>query len=380
MQDNKNFLISGLNPNEGGTGDFFSYLILINNKNNYNYHIIFPVNPIQSKNIFKKIYNFFIKKIFYKKDYNGFQVYNLFKKIKNIYNSEVILLHPQTLGYRIVLQLLKNNNKIKYYVLDNSFFCIRSYNYHSTQIECRKCLGFKESPFEDCMPFPISTDKELLLFRMKQINNYLNSITFYTQNKYQTKLLEFHFTKNINVKQIGMWTDSLNQLENYYPQNHDIFKRIVFHGSIHEAKGFKFITELAIRLPDIEIIIPIFPGHSFTNIPKNIIYKIMNWETGLKDLIETSYLTICPSLWSAANEAALIKSILIAPKVAVVDLEFGFNREISNDLITKLDKDIHKAVNQISNIMSNFEPTPFELRKNWLDEYYSKCDMESLFK
>ena len=176
-----------------------------------------------------------------------------------------------------------------------------------------------------------------------------------------------------------MWTESLNQLIYFYPKVRNYQKKIIFHGSMHPAKGYEFILELASILKDYEFIIPVFQGQTYFNKLNNIEYQILDWDNGLKDLIENSYLTICPSLWSSANEAALIKSILIAPKVAVVDLEYSFIKEIPNDLLLRLKLDTTSAANTITQFCNNFEPTPFEIRKGWFTQYIQKCKMERLF-
>ena len=127
----------------------------------------------------------------------------------------------------------------------------------------------------------------------------------------------------------------------------------VYHGACHLAKGLEYYIELAKLLPNYKFFVPSdqkdaekIIGRKIT--VNNIVFKHCSWETGLKDVVVNSRVTINPSLWSAPIEGALIKSIAYGQRVATVKSEFGYEREISEyvDLI-RLPLDTREAAKKL---------------------------------
>ncbi|MDX1959873.1 MAG: hypothetical protein SFU98_14980 [Leptospiraceae bacterium] len=383
----KKYIISGMKPGVGGTGDFVDYLLSINTNKKFNYELLTPDNKFSlPKNwILRKataLSRRIRKRLFYDNDWQIFENSVFYNKVSKIQDSDIILLHPQTLGFKILLNLIKNGNRIMYYVLDNSFFCVQSYNYHSNEQECLRCLGFQQTPFYDCNPFPVLTSRAKMLEHMKEFKELSKKIHFFTQNSNQLEMIKKHFGQDTNVETVGMWTKSLEMLKDKPKINitkRNIKPRIVYHASNIDPKGYSYFIELAKRLPQFEFVLPITPYSLITNFPSNLYSTIMTWENGLMDLIQNSELTICPSLWSAANEAALIKSILFAPKVAVIELLFGFEGTLPQSFLLRLNKNVTIGIEQIIEYFRNPIVNDPDEVDNWINLYKSNCQIDKLF-
>lgn len=343
------YVISGIGPGSCGVGRLMNSF-----KPRYQqlgYKIIHKRNPYSLKDFLKRreYFSLFCElflRILYK--------YIFLLRILLIRNCEIILIHPQTVGFSASMRLIKKNF-VTLYVMDNFFFCIQSYNYNlKTKIECLKCIG-KIDPDKECKPYPtienIKKAIEFLVFLQK----YSNLIKFYSQNELQKKLLKMHFNCEDNVKIIGMHQIdvNLNKNLNVLIQN-QVSKKydIVYHGSIHPAKGIIYFIDLAKNLPYLTFLIPeetckvkeIFNQ----NFPNNIFCIKTTWETGLKEYVKNAKLVINPSLWSAPIEGALIKSAMHNDNVATVLSKYGFESEfkgIKNHL--RLSNNVMIASNQI---------------------------------
>ena len=356
----KKYLISGLEPGEGGTGDFIDYLSILNNENQFGFEFITPKKILESS--------------LGNRDFYG--------TVSTISDADIILLHPQSLGFDVLISLVKNRNRIRYYVLDNSFFCIRSYNYHDKDIECFRCLEFNHKPYFDCDPFPNPIPKNETLEFMKQLRTLSSSIDFYSQNPKQTELLKLHFGQDTKITPIGIWTKTLEEID--LNERNDEFvsgekPKIVYHASTLDAKGFTYFLSLARLLPQYDFFLPVQNYFHIYDFPSNVYAVCMSWDTGLKELILKSDLVICPSLWSAANEAALIKSILLSAKTAVVSIDMGFEKVIPDSLVLKLSKD---PIEGSKKICSFFEKPKFNKNievSNWFQSYKKSCLLEKLF-
>ena len=146
----------------------------------------------------------------------------------------------------------------------------------------------------------------------------------------QQRLLQKNFGLDANVIVTGMNSD-FDVLTHHEQSNHLRKKTVVFHANPLAAKGVDWTIELAKQLPDFEFIFP-FDRNDLPEflIPKNCSFASMSWETGLKELISESEYVICPSLWSAPIEGALIKSIVFGNKVLVVDEISAFQNDLKS--------------------------------------------------
>ena len=189
----KKYLISGIPPSESGVG-YLMYLIEKLALDN-SFQVIYPkysnislrkllANPIK---LVYEVYKRFKCKVLFKQDIN------------TIKNSEIILIHPQTIGFNEFLSLIQTNTIIKWYVMDNSFFCIESYNVLNGK-ECINCLNDLDNCNSQCKPFPINYNKRVNLEYLKVLKKYASKILFYAQNSMQERLLKEFYGENINVR------------------------------------------------------------------------------------------------------------------------------------------------------------------------------------
>ena len=299
----------------------------------------------------KKYFNFLFEVLKRKLDNLIF-----FIKVLSIKNSRILLLHPQTIGFELFFKINKRN-KIYYYVMDNSFFCVRSYNVHPLQDkECLQCLDVLK-PLAECKPSPVSMSLNQNLKNLKRLKNESMSILFLSQNKNQKSLLKLHFGDSVKVRIIGMDTNEVHKKTTLNIKEFPSYD-IVFHGSSLIAKGILYFIELAINLPNYTFFIPdskenlakIF--NSF--LPNNVTCECVTWESGLLEIVQQAKLVVNPSLWSAPIEGALIKSSFFNDNVATVETKYGFENEVTfikNHI--RLSEDINESKNQIESFLVN---------------------------
>jgi len=331
----KKYLIAGMGPGTSGVGRLMSHLVPV--AENAGYKVIYlsyehflcqtdlakHICHIWQLTIRRIIKCVFILRIFF------------------IANADIIFIHPQSAGFGIFLRLCKKN-KVSLYVVDNSFFCMKSYNYNSqNNIECLRCLGRPGNHDAECAPFPkrMSSKKYVTyLLRFKELSNQIN---FLVQNELQKSLLREHFGGDVSCKIVGMNTGEIDNLPAKFIPYKNIYDfDLVYHGAAHPAKGMIYFLELARLLPEVVCVIPEskqkveeIVGHNISL--KNIQYIKCTWETGLKEIVSTSKIVINPSLWSAPIEGALLKSFAFNAHVATVKSDYGYEKEIA-DLMGQL--------------------------------------------
>ena len=283
--------------------------------------------------------------------YLGLLAFNM--KCYFMKSATVIVVHPQTIGFARLFRLIERNT-VSIYVVDNSFFCIRSYNTNPvSNTECLKCLN-SIVPDDLCQPFPVGMDKEENILFLKKLKEYSNSLTFLAQSDLQRQLLQEHFGVTANIRVIGMDTGEIEASRVKYLESINFVCQydIVFHGASIIAKGLLYVVELAEELPEYRFLVPdeIQKVRDVTNrpVPNNIICKKMTWETGLKHAVINARLVLNPSLWSATIEGALLKSAAFNKNVATIRTQFGYEAEIK--IITnhlRLDQDVKSAAQKI---------------------------------
>jgi len=366
----KKYLMSGIPAfSNGGVANLMRYLEKVAKINGY--EVVYPSH--NAKSIKKNILNplFVITELFNryvsKKSYAN--------KINQIRDSEVILIHPQTIKYKYFFRLIENNLKVKIYVMDNSFFCIKSYNILNGE-ECVKCLGSFDEIDCACKPFPVRyTKKENLLYLIKY-KDVSKKVFFYAQNVMQKKLLQEHFGGNINIEIIGLKTDELIDYGNEHPECAKKYD-IVYHGANHEAKGVDYTLILAKLLPQYTFFIP--SKLSYSDLPTNLTHRDLTWNNGLREIVQNAKLVLNPSLWSAPVEGALLKSIYYNGNVGVVETRYGFCNDIPDDAVLKLSKDVLIAKEQILTFLNSKKDFKHDSKK-WLNDFLqNECRINTLF-
>ena len=353
----KKYILSGIEPDDSGTGRLMQYLTADASSVNVTF-LFFPFYlrelraALFSKNI-KTIISYFRKAGIYLK------IWSLALPGFGNKENELILFHPQNLGYWKTLFFLRIfRGQISWYLLDSSFFCIRSYNHlQGETTPCLRCLGSSTSRATEfgCQPFPTRNWYAHQFFI--QIRSLVKSrnIKIIAQNKNQADLAKRHFgTGNIFVA--GLWTIDF-EAQGGLPatQTRDSYD-VVFHGHFHAAKGALWALELASKMPSYRFLFP-FPKEALPKEPSaNCFFENITWESGLHERVTMAKCVIVPSLWSAPIEGALIKSIFWAKKVAVVENESSYSSELPKKLVTSLSSDTSRAFLELENLLKAAPP------------------------
>ena len=365
----KHLIVTGVLPGDGGAGSFINY---IKNKNAKLFYV-----------------NYFSNNKFLNSVLNRFKIYDIISFLKSNYlifilknnniNKNIIFFHPQSIGYfnfKLLTKKLNQSkkNKMFLYVIDNSFFCVKSYNYlkENNAPSCFKCADNLNSYKNfNCKSFPLNSNKNN---RLSSLINYLvksEKIELCFQNILQFKIAKSIYGFNFKYKIVGLWTDEYNLFKNEINTKlNDTGFNIVYHGSAHEAKGFLWALELACNTPSLSFLFPI----NILNVPENY-HNLKNckfidcqWETGLKYYCEQADAVIVPSLWSACIESALIKSLLIAKRVIVVENKTAYYNEIPIALYYEIKYNIEEASEQIQKVIEN--PVIDNItRKKWFADF-----------
>ncbi len=368
----KTYIVSGIEPAKKGAGRFLNFFITEFQKIDKNVNIIFIKTPENKIVKFLKgtIFFEFLKELYY-------LIYRKFVRTNQIENASVIIFHPQSLGVKTTINLISRNDKIYFYVLDNFFFCIKSYNHlDNSYVPCFYCLkDIHESNAHNCKSSPnnVSFDDYKLL--NNSIIENINKITFLTQNTNQTKLLLTKYGKNAQVEQIGMNTGEISVDENVVTPDYFEYD-FLYHNTLNHAKGINYFVNLAQLMPDYTFVIP-YPkavveklcNAKLDNV--NLLFVPCSWETGLRELILKSRITIVPSLWSAPIEGSLLKSMFYANAVAVVKSEYSFSSEIPENLYIQLSENLQSTVLSLESFMKDYISQHFKA-KEWVISFLNQ--------
>jgi len=295
----------------------------------------------------------------------------------------LVVFHPQMLGVRETLTLLQRRatvGKITHlYLLDNFFFCLRSYNHLDHEYEpCFRCLGPGQginAAQTGCQPWPAADDFSTAFIAGVQSLARAGKIHFFAQNRGQIDLVHRHFGIDVEVTYAGLWcADWTSYIDAFSANGHaegdgsiePPAYDVVYHGSRDLAKGIGWVLAVAARTPELKYLIPIDRGAVNVNAPGNVTVAPMRWESGLHDAVRASKLALAPSLWSSPCEGALIKNIVIAKAPAVVDIPSAFSAEIPENVVLRLPRDPSTAATAVRQaIATGWRPNP-DARKAWV--------------
>jgi hypothetical protein len=359
LTGNSKYLVCGIPPHTGGTGKFLASLLP--SAERAGFRPIFPVEGVFSES--EQI------------------------RVASIRDSHVLVLHPQTLGFDCFQGLYNAGNKISMYVLDNSFFCIRSYNHRpSKRGECLDCVSNLSACHSSCQPTPMLVSREGNLDFLDWLHSVAHNIEFLCQTHHQAALLSAHFGGGLNCRVVGMKTNEFCDAPFANAQSARESQRfdVVLHAHVVAAKGIRYALDLAVQLPELSFLIPgdisevqrEAPG---TRIPSNITMRPLAWKTGLREAVCACSLVLCTSEWSAPVEGALLKSLEFNGSVAVLETRYGFEREIPDHLILKLPLDAVRAAQQIRAHMTQQSQDSREAAKQWTRRYRERVDLSAIF-
>lgn len=387
MPDNQlNYIISGIPPSKAGVGRVMEYLV---RQNHDEFSIIYPniYNPKKSLRyllVRKSYFTFFTE--FLKHAYSIIVHKSIFKwKIIHLKSKNVLLIHPQSIGCNNVIKLIENNNSY-IYLMDCSFFCVKSYNhFDKTYDSCLLCLGgnYEYAKMHNCKPFPRKYRLNDNIKFLEKINDLSNKMTFITQNHSQTKLIKKHYGDGIKVHEVGLFAKDFEEIIS----SDDIKKRssfdmfdFVFHGVATDVKGLSYVLNIASELKQYSFLIPasyekcekVLGDVNLNNDLLNVKFLDITWESGLKEYVMNSKVVLCPSLWSAPIEGALIKSFIFNGVVALVPASYSFVNDLPESIYCKLNvNDLNETTKILIELIEN-EMYRNDLREsahNWVEVF-----------
>lgn len=377
----KHYLISGLGPSHFGVGRLMSALVPRAVSRGYQVlhgPILRPaVSYVKNRDLYRiplDVAVWALAKLLFR------------IRVMAVRDAEVIAIHPQIIGWALFLRLCARN-RVTMYIVDNGFFCIRSYNHKNGQLEeSLDCLGDVDMCDPDCTPFPVRYTRSENIRYLKEFARYAGRLNFLVQNRSQGELLERHLGHGVSWRIVGMKTDEFD--EGLVVDNPDLgdppLADVVYHGISVEVKGVCYVLEMARRLPDISFLIPddrVRVEHipSCGEIPDNVHFREMTWESGLREQIARCRMVICPSLWSAPIEGALIKSLLFNGNVAVYNAVLSFQAELPDGLVACLDKDLERSARTLRAAL-DLPADKRESNRRWIRAFIDQMDMDAIFQ
>ncbi|MBD8192851.1 hypothetical protein IFR35_15605 [Pseudomonas fluorescens] len=376
----KKYLVSGLGVSEGGVGRLMRNLVT--QAEAAGFRTVARRTPLA------------IRRMLSQKNYIGVVLEILrraigpiqfFFKLQAIRNATVVFVHPQTVGFPEFLKLV-NRNRVYLYVMDNSFFCIRSYNLHpELESECIRCLQGPGQALPACQPFPIPMEKQKNIEYLEQFAAAADKIFFLAQNASQAKLLRSRFGAQTRIQVVGLDTGELVEATQTIPPaaNSDVCSyNLVFHGAPQLAKGLRYFVELAESLSEFSAFIPSSRLQCEQVLQRrisasNITFKACSWETGLMAAVQRCDLVVNPSLWSAPVEGALQKSIRYGGLVATVESQYGYEKEYEyNPNVIRLPRDV-AAASVI--LRAKFPSAVFPSRRDWSPSLTAQQEKINIF-
>lgn len=302
-----------------------------------------------------------------------------FKQLERKNSHHIVLLHPQFIGMKRTIRFIRNSPADIYlYILDNSFFCVRSYNHlPGTSKPCLECLGgnLQSQKINNCKPHPIRSNYALeYVTELKELVQK-GRVKLMAQCQSQSLLAKKQF--DVEVPVVGLWANDWNEVfdKQSLLNNKEETWDIVFHGFSEEAKGAYWLLELATYCPELNFLFP-FPKSwlhdKSTYRHKNCSFRYIKWETGLKEAIASARVVIVPSLWSAAVEGALVKSLVISNTVAVVYAEGAYSEELQEQLLIKLPSDVKQAAEVLKDVIKNQWQADEDIKEKWINEFEKK--------
>jgi glycosyltransferase involved in cell wall biosynthesis len=257
-------------------------------------------------------------------------------------DKEVVMLHPQTIGFPLFRQVMEARPHVWMYVLDAFVFCRRSYNcLPGETAPCLRCLGndgaaadqhgcrdwFGSGPFQQHFPAWVGSGRLRLM----------------AQCESHARLLRTHFGPGAVVKVVPLSVPDIAVPSSTLVRPVRARPLAVFHGSCQPAKGIVHVIALAKEMPDWDFLVPSDPKEylqhfgSMTDLPANLHFRRLSWSEGLAEAVATADLVLCPSIWSATVEGAVLKSLAHNGLVMVTTHDSSFGSELPADARLALD-------------------------------------------
>lgn len=296
----------------------------------------------------------------------------------------LLLLHPQALGFDPMLDLIEARTRpATLFLLDSGFFCVASYNHVQGESgACVRCIGgdFAAARRFGCRaaPWPVPFDAGTLE-RLRRIVR-TGQLRLLAQTPAQAELAQRHFGLGQLPDVVGLWTsefDALLDVQTTQPpdRRHDGGSDydVVFHGDNLVAKGAQWLMRAAQASPGLRFLFP-FRKPVQLGVPQNCDFVPMRWSSGLEKAVRTSFITAVPSLWSAAIEGALVKSLVLAPRVAVAENASAFSATLPHGAVLVLPSDPALAGAALARAHAEGWKPDAAVRERWLEQFRAHRD------
>ncbi len=294
-------------------------------------------------------------------------------------DNAVLICHPQGIGLHRTLKFIRRRNApVWMYLLDNSFFCLKSYNHVEQECHaCMRCLPeMHDNPARlKCRPYAGTIKQYGRYFAEIQAMAESGKLRFMSQCQSQTDLARTQFGAKARIAMVGIWGDwdvePVPFNEGGAVRGYDV----VFHGNCRYAKGFYWAMEVARACPEKEFLFPFHvteTGLKQCRIPLNCKFIPMTWEKGLRDHLISARVALVPSLWSAPVEGALVKSLALGCAVAVVAQESGFASELPSGSIIRLPQNFKDAAQALRGLTDQEIEERKQAAKIWAGEFRKK--------
>lgn len=298
----------------------------------------------------------------------------------------IVIFHPQMLGVRETIQLMQlraaAGRTTHLYMLDNFFFCVRSYNHLDQEhAPCMRCVGPEQGMnaiAQNCRPWPAADALSPLFIAELHRLVEAGHVHLFAQNEKQIELARRHFGPQAQITYAGLWcadwTEFVDRFMTSGAAEGDSTTEaspfdVVYHGSRDPAKGLLWVLDLAAQCPELRVLIPLDRGALNFSGPPNASIQPMKWESGLHQAVRAAKLVLAPSLWSSPCEGALIKNIVVAKAAAVVDVPSAFSSEIPTDVVMRLPANTAEAAQAVRQALaSQWRPNAAH-RKSWVQHF-----------
>lgn len=293
-------------------------------------------------------------------------------------SEPVVLMHFQTLGNRWLRRFVAGRkNPTWLFLADSAHFCVRNFNFiEGETTACLRCVGGNFTPAAQhrCPPYPVS-NRRAACNLLTDLRGWVASgrIKLLAQTRLQAQIARRHFGPAATIRVIGLWTvDMPVPFVSPAPAEWPLRREVVYHGSAVPGKGCFWSMELALLTPELSFLFP----YSWREVsrfqggpPKNCRFKEMTWETGLADVVRRAQMVLAPSLWSAPVEGALIKSILYANAVAVVNELTGFSSQVPGSVVLRLPSKPSDAAESLRHALATGWQPDKAARAAWLSDF-----------
>lgn len=384
-------VLSGIPPGDSGTGRMIRQLVDQAKNSGLDINFVSRQRPASIRRLLKAGKVLSAASVLLETAYQNIRFSLHCRRLLASRKGKLLLMHPQTLGFELTNRLLEiwPAGKAFIYILDSSYFCVRSYNYIPGETApCLRCLGgkFEARAQHGCTPFPV---KDALAAAYTQVLYKATTekrVNFLSQNDTQKRFAKTHFGPDTPVEVVGLWgqewTEPFDDFEaDEQSDGSKTLERLgldaekptfVIHSFFVPAKGADWFLAVSKLCPQYQFVCPFPKPHALQDDYPNVLFHPLTWESGLRDLLGAATATFVPSLWSTPIEGAMVKSIVASQRVAVVQNHSSHQLELPDGLVLRLSGSPQEAAPQLAAALAANWETDATIKRDWVREFRQK--------